>query len=43
MKNDFGGLLVMEGDVTYVPHQNLRTDTLSQFPFLQENGHLKAF
>ena len=28
MKNDFGGLLVMEGDVTYVPHQNWRTDTL---------------
>ena len=28
MKNDFGGLLVTGGDVTYVPHQNWRSDTL---------------
>ena len=28
MKNDFGGLLVTEGDVTYVPHQNWWSDTL---------------
>ena len=31
MKNDFGGLLVTGGDVTYVPHQNWRTDTLREF------------
>ena len=30
MKNDFGGLLVTGGDVTYVPHQNWRSDTLSR-------------
>ena len=29
MKNDFGGLILTEGDVTYVPHQNWRTDTLN--------------
>ena len=33
MKNDFGGLLVTGGDVTYVPHQNWRSDTLSIFLF----------
>ena len=32
MKNDFGGLLVTGGDVTYVPHQNWRSDTLSDVP-----------
>ena len=30
MKNDFGGLLVTVGDVTYVPHQNWWSDTLSK-------------
>ena len=29
MKNDYRGLIEMEGDVTYVPHQNWQTDTLS--------------
>ena len=31
MKNDFRGLFMTEGDITYVPHQNWRSDTLSNW------------
>ena len=30
MKNDFRGLFMTEGDITYVPHQNWWSDTLKE-------------
>ena len=36
MKNDFGGLLVTVGDVTYVPHQNWWSDTLKISTMISE-------